>query len=158
MNNRATVERIMQIIAFVIAAEDTPGTETTSALVKELEQQGFSESEIATAMSWIIERKSFILSAKNKPKAKITSFRAFSAFEREIIQKEAWGLLMRYQQVGFLSHADIEQIIERAIILGVEGGLGTQEVKAILAAYFIGETDPDTSGSRSILQGDDSVN
>ena len=66
-------------------------------------------------------------------------------------------MLMTYAELGFLSPDDVEQILERAVMLGTERLVGIPEVKAIIAAYMLDGSFYASSGNRRLLLGSDSV-
>lgn len=158
MNNRYSVERIMEIIAFVIATEHS-GAAANDTMISELQQKGYTEPEIAAALSWIIERKHHVAEEATVPApSNNTAFRVLNSIEQDIVTPEAWGQLMVYKELGFISNKDLENILERAMMMGIEGGLGAEEVKMIVAVYFFNEYTQGESGSRTLLFGTDSVN
>lgn len=86
------------------------------------------------------------------------TFRILHGIEREVLEPDAWGMLMTYHQLGFLDSDDIEQILERAVVMGSERYVGVAEIKALIAAYVIHQQPLPQAGSRSLLLGSDSVN
>ena len=158
MNDRYTVERIMEIIAYVIGAR-ADGTPLAKIDVKELARRGYTDGEISAALSWIMERGDVTLQgAEAHPDdSDNASFRVLHGLEAETITPEAWGLLLSYRNLGFLSNEDVEQIIERAMVLSGEMVVDIEEIRAIVAV-FVSRLGEGLTGDRHLLSGTESVN
>lgn len=156
MTDRYTVERIMEIITYVIGVRK-PGTPLMSVDTTELHAQGYTDSEIAAALSWIIERGEQTLNVDSSD-VEPDSFRILHGLELEAITSEAWGLLLSYRNLGFLSNEDIEQIIDRAMMMASETIVDVAEIRAIVAVYVTHLDNNSTAGNRSLLSGNESVN
>lgn len=150
MNNTYSVERVMDIIADVIS-ERKSGTPLAALDTKQLQARGYSDSEISAALSWIIERG--VQSAEEDS----DGFRILHGIEQNVLSIDAWGMLMTYAELGFLGADDVEQILERAVMLGTERQVGIPEAKAIIAAYMLDGSFYASSGNRRLLLGSDSV-
>jgi uncharacterized protein Smg (DUF494 family) len=150
MNDRYTVERIMEIIAYVMGAR-AKGTPLAKIDVAELSRQGYTDGEISAAFSWIME------GADNTQESHNDSFRMLHGLEEETITPDAWGMLLSYRNLGFLSNEDLEQIIERAMVMGHDTDIDVEELRAIVAVYLMHRQEQ-TSGDRHLLSGTESVN
>lgn len=150
MNNTYSVERVMDIIADMIS-ERKSGTPITAVDTELLQLRGYSESEIAAALSWIIER------GVQGPASDSDGFRILHGIEQNVLSTEAWGMLMTYAELGFLAPDDIEQILERAVMMGTERLVGIPEIKAIIAAFMLDGSVYANSSNRRLLLGSDSV-
>jgi uncharacterized protein Smg (DUF494 family) len=150
MNNTYSVERVMDIIADMIS-ERKSGTPLSSIDTQELLERGYSDSEISAALSWIIERG--VDSDDQIP----DGFRILHGIEQNVLSIDAWGMLMSYSDLGFLGSDDVEQILERVVMLGTERHVGIPEVKAIIAAYMLDGSVYASSSNRRLLLGSDSV-
>ena len=112
-------ERIIEIIVYVMS-----GIKQNKAFsdmqVQELLNKGYSDSEISTALSWIIDRIEL-------PETNITtdnkfekeSFRVFHASERDLFTIEALGQIIQLNTLGLLSNENVEFLIDRASTLGI---------------------------------------
>ncbi len=150
MTPNYSVERVMDVITHIMHVQ-VPGRPLSSVDTKDLRSCGFSDVEIAAAMSWMIERSRL---ANDKLDGR---FRILHGIEQNIITPEAWGMLMMYHDMRFLSGDDVEQILERAVMLGMEREVDTPEIKAIIAAYVLYSATP-SSANRRMLLGDEMVN
>ena len=154
MSDRYTVERIMEIIAYVVGAF-SQGTPINKVDTSELSEQGYTESEISAALSWIIERGD--QSLDHQGNTNTGSFRVLHGLESETISSEAWGLLLSYANLGLLSNEDTEQIIERAMIMGGETSVDLEEIRAIIAVYVMNMGLDSNTGSKTLLSGNESI-
>ncbi|CAN5453535.1 hypothetical protein BH10BAC6_BH10BAC6_12600 [soil metagenome] len=157
MTDRYAFERIMEIIALVIA-DVRHDQAIPSGTLDELQKLGYTDSEISAAISWILERSASV-GAKD---GRITptapgSFRVLHGIEQDLLTTEAWGLLLIYRDLGFLTADDVESILERAVVMGTEMGVGEQELKSLIAAYVLHQQPIPQSGSRSLLLGNDTI-
>ncbi|MEY3386518.1 MAG: hypothetical protein RIR53_1329 [Bacteroidota bacterium] len=150
MTNSYSVERVMDVITFIISVQ-APGSPLSSVDTKSLKTFGFSEAEIAAALSWLMER------ARATDDDASGRFRILHGIEQNIITPDAWGMLMMYHEMRFLSNDDVEQILERAVMLGMEREVDVAEIKAIIAAYVLYSATP-LSTNRRMLMGDEMVN
>lgn len=151
MNDRYTVERIMEIIAYVMGIRRT-GTPLMKVDTTELTNQGYTQSEISAAFSWILERGEHDIASD------ADSFRILHGVEAETIAPEAWGLLLSYRDLGFLTNEDLESIIERAMVMGAETDVNIPEIRTLIAVYVMHQGPLAQTGSRNLLLGSDSVN
>ncbi len=152
MTDRYTVERIMEIIAWVVGSHE-PGTPLAKVDVTELSARGYTDSEISAALSWILERGD-----GHVDPAEHGSFRVLHSVESEVITPEAWGILLSYHNLGFLTNADLEQIIERAMLMAGEAIMDVPEIRALVAVYVMHQGPQPLDGSRSLLSGTEAVN
>lgn len=156
MSDRYTVERIMEIITWVIDSHQ-PGAPLAAVDTSELYNQGYTDGEISAAISWILERGQHALDAMHNGVGS-DSFRVLHGIENDVITSEAWGLLLSYHNLGFLSNDDIEQIIERAMVMGSDSFVDTEELTAIVAVYVMHLDQDSLGGNRSLLSGNEQVN
>jgi uncharacterized protein Smg (DUF494 family) len=150
MTNSYSVDRVMDAITYIISVQQ-PGSPLSSVDTHTLQNFGFSEAEIAAALSWLMERTRV---ADDEHEGR---FRILHGIEQNILTPDAWGMLMMYHEMRFLSSDDVEQILERAVMLGMEREVDTPEIKAIIAAYVLYTATP-SSANRRMLMGDEMVN
>ncbi|MBP8976658.1 MAG: DUF494 family protein [Bacteroidetes bacterium] len=138
-------ERIVEIILFLVNE-----LKTTQGLadidVASLTRNGYTQSEISAAFSWLCEqmlseRDNFFKEESNKQ-----SIRQLNGAERMIIQPEAYGYLLQCHQLGLLSNNDIETIIEQTMTVGFLT-VGINEVKTLVAALLFDGGRQDTQFS-----------
>jgi hypothetical protein len=59
------------------------------------------------------------------------TFRVLAPFEQARFTREAWGQLLRLRVAGVLGGAELEQVIERAL-LQIDGRVGVEELRILL--------------------------
>jgi Smg protein len=137
-------ERIIEIIFFLLneIRENTPLAEID---LKPLSVRGFSETEISTAFSWLIDRfasgpddNPLVLavpfgkrSVLDSTKAE-ASFRVYHEVERSVIAPEARGFMLQLLELGLISDADQEFLIDRIMLSGATTA-SLEEVKDLVA-------------------------
>jgi len=94
----------------------------------ELLNLGFTEHEISTAFSYVMERMNLLQDA---PEPDPRSFRVLHDIERVFLSSEAYGYLLQLQTLGLISVDEMEKIIERALMMSAPK-LGVNEVKSIV--------------------------
>lgn len=137
-------ERIIEIIFFLLneIRDDKPLTEID---LKPLSVRGFSEIEISTAFSWLIDRfasgpeenpvvlavpfgkRNMLDPLKPEP-----SFRIYHDAERAVISPEARGFILQLLELGLLSDADQEFLIDRIMLSGIPHA-SLEDVKDLIA-------------------------
>ncbi len=126
-------ERIIEIIFFLLKEirENTPLTEID---LQPLSVRGFSETEISTAFSWLIDKfstnpgddplvlavpfgkRSMLDPSKSAADA---GFRVYHEVERSVIAPEARGFMLQMVELGLLSDSDQEFLIDRIMLSGI---------------------------------------
>lgn len=115
--------------------------EEIEGISDELVQRGFSQREVNAAISVFAERltgdsKRMLLSRPALPHA----HRILHDLERQYVSPEAYGYLIEMSQLLILDLADIEEIIERCVLLG-NLNVGGDEMKMLVATHLL-EKDP----------------
>ena len=127
-------ERVIEIILFLVN-ELQSNKRLNDVDVSSLTRDGYTQSEISSAFSWIFERLSgggSILTVRQEPS---TSHRLLNDAEKMVVGSQAYGYLIQCQQLGLLTMGDIEMIIERIMTAGF-GTVGLPEMKSFVAAYL----------------------
>lgn len=150
-------ERVVEILIYIMSEirKNRNVSKKLDLLSKNLIQKGYSESEISSALSWLLDRlnhDSEEIIEKQGPAFK-NSFRYLHEIERSIISTEAHGYIIQLRELGIIDEIDFEQILERALMLGT-AKVDIDEIKSILAAmlfasvgimegsYFLFEDNP----------------
>ena len=150
-------ERIVEIIVYVIS-ELKHNRDISEIDVMELQNRGYSNTEISTAFSWIVDK--FELSEKiniNEEYVNDTSFRIFHEAERELFTRDALGELIQMHSLGILSNENVEQILEHSVIAG-NNQISSEQLKSFVANIIFNAQFNRDSGSRMMLMGDDDIN
>jgi uncharacterized protein Smg (DUF494 family) len=169
--HRAGRERVMEIIVFLLA-EMRLNKQLTEIDLKPLSKQGFSQSEISTAFSWLFD-KIAASSIEHAPIVLATTFtedgyvdatrhstdgpfRVYHNAERNIIAVDAQGYLLQLRELGLLSDNELELVIDRIMMSGVPA-VSLKEMKELVAAMVFDFDDSTRMGSRLMLNASDRV-
>jgi uncharacterized protein Smg (DUF494 family) len=168
---RAGRERVMEIIVFLLA-EIRQNKQLTEIDLKPLTRQGFSQSEISTAFSWLFD-KIASSSLEHAPIALATTFtaegyveasrnytegpfRVYHDAERSIIAVDAQGYLLQLRELGLLADNELEMVIDRIMMSGVPA-VSLSEMKELVASMVFDFDDSTRVGSRMMLNASDRV-
>jgi Smg protein len=103
-------------------------------LVDELAAEGFAPADVALALAWV--ERFFAGLYREAPAAGAvepftsSGHRTRTAEELLCVSPSAFGLLLRLEHTGVIDAATREEIIERALALGVEE-VGEEEIRAV---------------------------
>ena len=149
-------ERIVEIITFVLS-ELKQNKKISDIDLNELEKKGYSNSEISTAFSWLVDRVEFSNKLTTLDIQSDDSFRILHDAERELFTEQAWGELIQMHSIGILNSNQIELIIERALLTGVFK-IDSYFLKNMIASFIFNATNSIMPGSRVLLSGNDTIN
>ena len=144
--------KIVEILIILMGEIKESGMEEghMELLSDELLNRGYSEQEISTAFSWIIERLGY---TGEVPTPDPESFRVLHDIEYIFISKEAYGFLLQLSYLGLLTHEEFEKVIESALQESVPQ-LDLEGMKMIIGELFFGEADSNAFGGEIILPDD----
>jgi uncharacterized protein Smg (DUF494 family) len=127
-------ERIVEIILFLVN-ELRSNKRLNDVDVSSLTRDGYTQSEISSAFSWLFERLSVGKSLTDVTSGASTSHRMLNDAEKMIVGSQAYGYLIQCQQLGLLNNFDVETIIERIMMAGF-AAIGLPEMKSFVAGYL----------------------
>lgn len=127
-------ERIVEIILFLVN-EMRSNKRLSDVDVSSLTRDGYTQSEISSAFSWLFERLSVGQSMTDVSSGARTSHRMLNDAEKMVIGLQAYGYLIQCQQLGLLDNVDVETIIERMMMAGF-ASIGLPEIKSFVAGYL----------------------
>jgi len=136
-------ERVVEILIYLMheIRQKRGNIELMDGISKDLIGKGYTENEINAAFSWLFERfKSDTEDILINEEADVNSYRMLSDIERLVVSSEAFGYLIQLRQLRLIEQSEMEQIIERAMMLGVSS-IGTEEIKTVVAALFFNSDD-----------------
>ena len=145
-------ERIVEIILYLVSELHTKKA-LTDIDVSSLTRDGYTQSEISSAFSWIFDRISAGHPVLARSEAKHSSHRHLNKAELMVITTAAYGYLLQCQQLELISGADIESIIEKIMLAGFTS-VGLPEMKSFVAGFLF---DLDNSGSQIALGSNDTI-
>jgi uncharacterized protein Smg (DUF494 family) len=136
-------QRIVEILMYVIGEIQSRRikAEEIEGISDELVQRGFSQREVATAISLFAER--FTGDSKRTQfggPSHVHAHRVLHDVERQYVSPEAHGYLIQMDHLGILGMADIEELVERCMLMG-NLNVGIEEMKMLVATHLL-EKDP----------------
>jgi uncharacterized protein Smg (DUF494 family) len=141
-------ENIVDIIAYLMA-ELHSNHAINEKTVATLSNQGYSQTEISTAFSWLADRASMKEFTSVSKDGGRYSFRILHDFEKMFVSSDVFGYLLLLQQLGILANDQLEEVIERCIATGQQP-IELSDVKEIIAALLF-STDPYSAPGRRIF-------
>jgi uncharacterized protein Smg (DUF494 family) len=127
-------ERIVEIILFLVN-ELRSKKRLSDVDVSSLTRDGYTQSEISSAFTWLFERISLGKSMIASVGSGGTSHRMLNETEKMVIDSYANGFLIQCQQLGLLTSVDMETIIERIMMAGFST-VGLPEMKSFVAGFL----------------------
>jgi uncharacterized protein Smg (DUF494 family) len=127
-------ERVVEIILFLVN-ELRSNKRLNDVDVSSLARDGYTQSEISSAFSWLFERLSTGKSMTESTSGTSSSHRMLNDTEKMVVDSHAYGYLIQCQQLGLLSNGDVETIIERIMMAGF-AAVGLPEMKSFVAGYL----------------------
>ncbi len=145
--------RIIDILVYLARQLQQNSFSSTTEVVPEfdlgkivfsLQNEGYSPSEIDSALSWYFEneelRPQWLSSQKQLPLTP-TAVRILHPYERTWIRPEAFGFLTQIHQLGLISSLQMESIIEKALGSGWEVDLSLVKTIASTVLFERDEFD-----------------
>ena len=149
-------EKIVELIVYLMR-EIRQTHDLSKVDVSKLKDNGYSQSEISTALSWIYDKMNAREPLKKVEGKRARSYRMFHEAERQILTKEARGFLVEMYELGLIDYVDMESIIERSLMSGLNI-VDRDEIKSIAAGVLFEYNSPGKPGSRIMLNSTDTIN
>ncbi len=143
--------KILEIIEFLISELDDSKESLQpdiDQLSQKLLEKGYTENDIQKAVDWIVD---YVNRSKKFEEFPGTAdreglrLRLLTPIERKIFSREAQGLLIQFQQLGLLKPAQVEQIIDRCFMFGLDR-VEVEDIKLILMQVLLGKETPSFNG------------
>ncbi len=137
--------RMFEIVVFLIdyMQGDAGRLGDTDELWAALEAQGYSEEEITTAYSWLLRR------VENVPRRYFSNFptmhssqRILTADERSRLTTDAYGFLVRLDDLGVIDDEQMEAVLDRVWMI-MPRPVTVEQVKLIASSVIFSELDED---------------
>jgi uncharacterized protein Smg (DUF494 family) len=148
-------ERIVEIIVYLmneLRSEKKLGEVDVSGLASE----GYTQSEISTAFSWVFDRLSAGQTVMEPAPRSVLSTRILHDAERMIITPEAQGYLIQCVQLGLLGNPEVETLVERIMAAGF-GSVGLAEMKSLIAGLLFDTDNPLNGNGHFTLGTNDTI-
>ena len=149
-------EKIVEILIYLISElrKNTPISEIDLTV---LSKNGYSPAEISTAFNWLYDK---IAQGENivvdQSHSSPHSHRILHEAERHVIHPDAFGYVIQLRELGLISDADIEVLIER-MMMGGYVSVNLDEMKSQVATLILENDETTHSGSRKMLHGRDTI-
>jgi Smg protein len=140
-------ESVLDVLRYLfehVIVADSEEERDRDELRAELAQAGFSEAEIGRAFDWLdalIEDRPAVENA-----ALNAAQRVLSARERALLSTEAWGSLLKLEQVGVLDAARREMVLDRVTALDGEA-LEARDLKWVALLVLFAQPDQEAACS-----------
>ena len=132
-------ERVVEVLVYIMneIRDDKQAATKLDMLSRDLLQRGYTENEISSAFTWLFDRYKvdFEELLRHRDPASNHSFRILHDLERLVISPVAQGYLLQLRALGLLDDADIEGVIERAMMTG-SPRIDENEIKSIVASML----------------------
>ncbi len=149
-------EKIVEIIVYIIK-EMRDNKELGDINLSELSDYGYTETEISTALSWVIDKistgENIFLADRKSPR---NSYRIFHEAEKMVIEPEAQGYVLLLRELGVIDEMDVELIIERVMISGFHKA-DLKNIKSIVGTVMFDRDEANAPGSRFMLSSHDTI-
>jgi uncharacterized protein Smg (DUF494 family) len=160
-------ERIVEILVFLLD-EMKNNKQLTEIDLAVLSARGFSETEISTAFSWLLDK---IAVAGPKAELKATSFgtevpkiyhqrpasfRVYHESERAVLSPKVQGYLLQLRALGLLSDNELEQLVDRVVMSGIHM-VDMNDIRWIVANTIFDFDDSTRLSSRMMLSVNDTI-
>lgn len=132
-------ERIVEILIYIMS-EMQANKGITEIDVRDLKEKGYTQSEISAAFSWLYDNMRLNEVGVTRASAPtMHSRRILHDVEKQMLSTEAQGYLIQLRELKVLDDRDLELVIERAVMSGVEM-LTPAEVQEIVTSVLLSKT------------------
>ena len=146
--------RVIEIIVYLMRQikEREQGLSQLDKLTGDLKSQGYADQEINAAFYWLLEKlrlqlSKLVSSQKSLPKK---SSRILHNTENMLFSPTGYGYLIQLYQLGLIDDEQREQIIQRAMMSGLEQ-IGELEVKVLAARLLLSSEECQADPGRLLL-------
>jgi len=139
-------ERVMEIVVFIVNAMQ-PNVDDTilgrfESLSQKLVEEGYTESEIDSAFSWLMENidKEPIGEMHVGPSHHKQPAKSWNDFDRSILTPAAYDYMIQLRELDIIGETEVEQIVEKALMHGKQG-ISIPEIKALIASLIFNQEE-----------------
>jgi uncharacterized protein Smg (DUF494 family) len=151
-------QRIVEILIYLIGEIQSRRLELDEVEIisDDLVKRGFTENEISTAITYLfdrMQRQEFEWKAEGRQCYWPYSERVLHDVERLVLTTDAYGYLLQMKHLGLIDAMEMEQIIERSLLMG-NTRVGLDDIKIIVASYLFDSesVNGDTKGMPFFLR------
>ena len=149
-------EKIIEIIVYLIH-EMRHDKRLGEIDLRILLDRGYTDNEISTAFSWLFDKISLGENLLvDEKRTSPHSHRVLHDVERAVIAPEALGYMIELRELGLLDEMEVELAIDRIMMAGFSS-VGLAEMKSIVASIMFDYDDSNRTGSRLMLNSQDTI-
>jgi len=133
-------DRVLEIVVFLISQlrDDRERLENLEEISAYLKTQGFTENEISSAYSWIINRVQNDSEFYYDEMRNGDSLRVLTEPERQHFSREAVGYVIQLRHLGLLTDEQMEQILERGSTLW-PSPVNLEQIKILIDSVLLSD-------------------
>lgn len=158
-------ERIIEILVLLLGQINGEKQDLSQVDFNSLASMGFTDAEISTACSWLIDRMSS--SPHDREIDKLSknvvaeesskmSFRVYHEAERKALTPEAQGYLMQMRELKLITEHEMETLLDRISQLGFLR-IDVKDLKELVSGVLFEFDDSYSRGSRLMLNLNDTI-
>jgi uncharacterized protein Smg (DUF494 family) len=134
-------DRVLEIVVMLMShIRETRGQlDNLEDISEALKSQGFTENEISSAYSWILDQLQTESQLLQNLSHNNGSFRILSEVERQHLTPSAFGYLLQLKHLGLLNDGQMELVLERGLLMGPPP-ISLEQIKIIVGTVLFHET------------------
>lgn len=135
-------ERVMEIVVYIVNAMRSNVDDTIQgrfeSLSEKLVEEGYTENEIDSAFSWLMENinKEPIGSMLADAPHHNQPAKSWDDFDTSILSPAAYNYMLQLRELDIIGETEVEQIVEKALMHGKQG-ISIPEIKALIASLIL---------------------
>jgi uncharacterized protein Smg (DUF494 family) len=145
-------KNFLDVLTFMLdeIRENSDGDLDFQTIIDVMEDEGFSEDEISTAMSWIMNNGDQFdrITAEQQYNLPRPVWRSLSVREEQSISPKAFSYLFHLRELNILTDDSMENVIDRAVELRFFR-MSVEDMKDLVAAVVLNFED---SAARGFFQ------
>ncbi|MBN1558664.1 DUF494 family protein [candidate division KSB1 bacterium] len=142
-------KRFLDVLTFVLneISENTDGDLDLQTVIDVLQDEGYSEDEISSAMSWIMNHGDPLDRITTEQKSDIPRpvWRSLNDIEEETISPNAYSYLFHLRELNILTDDNLEKVIDRAVDLRLTR-MSVEDMKDLVTAVVLNFEDSASKG------------
>ncbi|KPL07090.1 hypothetical protein AMJ86_05970 [bacterium SM23_57] len=133
-------QRIVEILIYLIGEIQSRrlDLDEVEVISDDLVKRGFTENEISTAITYLFDRvqkRDYEWKSESEQCYWSFSERVLHDVERMVLTPDAYGYLLQLKHLGLIDALELEQIIERSLLMGI-ARVGLDDIKIIVASFL----------------------
>lgn len=136
---------LMYLFESFVDSEDEPEPDRNE-LKEELERAGFREREIDRALDWLDGLNAVDMDAESSGPCS-TAVRLYDRIEQERLDSQCRGYLLHLEQVGILTPAQRELVIDRLLALGTDD-IDIEQIKWVVMMVLFSQPGQEQAYAR----------